>query len=1061
MSITRAARIRLLEVVDHIASLVLLTKPPIETTFHLVDSFIKSTKIAAGDQRFAQDVLEITNACRQSIDSDTRLHLQSVVLAVVDETATPSVSDAERKFLASQYARQLHWEGDGKGINSQLTRAERTTALKMLDDLGDRSISAGELIQHAEEIVKEFDGFYVGFGARFQRELNCLKRALAGHNLSEEHQRIIRGALVYLLEEQDVVPDELGLIGLMDDMYVVRQAATVIDPELTALSDTAEQVLFDLPFLKDFHLENDERIAGYRLSDFALNSFKPISTVLLDPTLTKRVYVRTVQTGAQTILYSILSSLSLISLRTGLKDPQEYIDELPFEAGEKVLIDQKSVAVFEGVETISDTLMLKLRTDIEHEGGTLGSWQNLPAKELGRLMPCDQERVTRGFSTAYITSNETEISPLEQLLHQTNQPVLFNPDRRVFCVCLKQDWDAFYKDAHLFGLNLGRVFPISRINREGEIDGISSSITPDQATMFVAHDIDSLTELVVDGFVRSNDLIIVDATSQESKIAGVLELLLSKANVFIYGGDLDSSSGKFLNENGFTFFDWPDYLASESVNTNSIDSLRPLAFSWEPKLKRQVNLTFDLVNVVSQDLDLFFEAFEKFTKAFRRYQREEGVAEIGNLLIQFAVKAMSSNTLCARIDVSQVLNSEAFELKARIETDHYIPDELKQIAGELLDVWNLKGALILSARDEAIGKLTKTLNLDAVLVAPKWIAMDQVSESWVAFGDFRKSPQAGKVVVFPFWPSKGSVKKIARGGQSSSFIFLLSNGEEKWYRHYQSLGRLPDFTFTNIEPELSHLVTSSIKDIEVYEPVIDNDDLVVDFKIAAASLHAESLVKEAPNRPATTATRLLLLEPEAQVFATDRSHFTVVEAQDGDYRIWERPGNKVKAGDFLLFFSSTDRSVIRSRADDILEEGRRSVAKQWQSEVRSKLKLLGLTNEGFQRRLSEKGLDRHIVTIDNWIEDDDLIAPKKYKVILPIIFEVLALDESLLANIINAIGDVYAAHLEAAKVLGKEVKDQLSQTGEVTTDLTVYTVETVAPVSIEVPYAILSRPMAL
>lgn len=1061
MSITRAARISLLEVVDNIASLVLLTSPPLESTFLLVDAFIRSNALASNDQRFSQNIIEIVNACRQSDDSEAKLHLQAVALTIVDVSSTPNVSDEERKFLASQYARQIKPEADSKGINGQLTRAERKTALQMLEDLGASPLSVDELIAHADEIIEEFESFYVGFGARFRREILALRKSLVDHTLTKEHERIVRGALVYLLEDQDVVPDELGLIGLMDDMYVVRQAATVIDPELTALSDVAEQVLFDFPFLKDFSLENEAKDTRYRLSDFALNSFRPLASALLDPAKKKRSYLRTGQTGPQAILFGVISSLAVISLRSASSRPQEFLSSLPFAPGDKVLIDQKSVAVFEGIESVADSDMLRLRTDIEHEGGPLGSWQHLPIKELGRLMPCDQERVTRGFSGAYITSKDTALSPLEQLLHQPNQPVLFNTDIRIFCVCLKHDWDAYYKDVELFDSSLGRVFPISRISRDGDIAAVSSSIEPQQAILFVAHDIDSLTELSMDGFIRPSDILIIDGVAQEAKFTSLLEPLLHRPSVVIYGGDLDTVNAKFLAENDFTFFDWPDRLVSESVNANSIDSLRPPAFSWEPKLKRQANLSFDLVQIEDDKFQSYFESFEKFSKSFRKYAREEGVSDLGNTLIQFAVKSMSSNTLCASLDVSKYLSEEASKIADALATNYYVPDDLKALAVDLLQYWSTHGVDLLKTRDDAIEKVLRSLPAnDLVKVAPKWLDDDALAEDWISFSDLRRSPKNGKVVLFPYWPSKNSVKKISRAGQSSSFVFLLSDGEARWFNHYRGLGRLPDSVGDRFDEDLVHLISASSTPIETQEPLIEEDDLVTDFKIAAATLQAEALVREAPNKPIATATKILFLEPEAQVFATDRSHFTVVEVDGDDYKIWERTGNKVRVGDFVLFFSSTDRSVIRERADEILPVGTRDQARSWQSAVRHQLKLIGLTTEGLRNRLAEHGLERHVVTIENWVDDDELIAPRKYKIVLPILFEILGIQDVSLDEVVLAISAVYSAHIDAAKSLTKEVREQLSNTGAVSTDLSIYSVESVVSASIEVPYTSLSRPLS-
>jgi len=133
----------------------------------------------------------------------------------------------------------------------------------------------------------------------------------------------------------------------------------------------------------------------------------------------------------------------------------------------------------------------------------------------------------------------------------------------------------------------------------------------------------------------------------------------------------------------------------------------------------------------------------------------------------------------------------------------------------------------------------------------------------------------------------------------------------------------------------------------------------------------------------------------------------------------------LSVGDYLLFHRGSDADAIRVTADEILRSpDSRCTARLWQRALRRFRDREGLTPRKVWERLKAGGCDHHLVTIKNWLSDDEMIAPRDaHDHELEIIATVTG-DRELRARMSEcdaAIRDVWGAHLAASHHLATNV----------------------------------------
>jgi hypothetical protein len=305
----------------------------------------------------------------------TTWRVLSICLAIVD---SPSMDD-ERYFVGvlEQFLRnglggapdralrnarlKLAARGEFQGLLPLVSSAKREEVNKQLNKLFERGRqSIDDALLVLPDVLKRFrrscDGVPVP-GMKYRLEIAA--RLVLDEAQAEEVRRKIASAILYIDRKDDVIPDSLGMLGLLDDDYAlteVLQKAQVVKPEqLVHWTERISNLWIDLPFLKGLQLMRGDMAVDVNWLDRA-NAYYVHSHVFGHP---RTMLLLLLPSIAVRPLYSIVALIGL----SVLDAITSAMDVTRLRVGQKYAFD-RHVAVYEGVGTdplLSGWLRLRFR----------------------------------------------------------------------------------------------------------------------------------------------------------------------------------------------------------------------------------------------------------------------------------------------------------------------------------------------------------------------------------------------------------------------------------------------------------------------------------------------------------------------------------------------------------------------------------------------------------------------------------------------------------------------------------------------------------------------------
>ena len=155
---------------------------------------------------------------------------------------------------------------------------------------------------------------------------------------------------------------------------------------------------------------------------------------------------------------------------------------------------------------------------------------------------------------------------------------------------------------------------------------------------------------------------------------------------------------------------------------------------------------------------------------------------------------------------------------------------------------------------------------------------------------------------------------------------------------------------------------------------------------------------------------------------------TKIIMADAD-KIEPKMPTELKTGDFIVV-READKDIVREIADVVLKNSGkghlRELASKWREAL--EIELLFYSVDDLCKKVKAAGCDKGIPTIKNWIEDEDVIAPRSREdlQILAEITENPTLLE-LLDSVFEAAQEVRNAHVLAGRKLSEQLKITLAQ----------------------------------
>jgi uncharacterized membrane protein YkvA (DUF1232 family) len=124
------------------------------------------------------------------------------------------------------------------------------------------------IIKQCREILQRITTLVeCGLYTRLQLNIDYLIQILISPD-KEDNLMTARSALKYLILEDDAINDRLGIIGYLDDYFIIQLAVDIINPKRTPWLDLLDQTLAKLPFLDNLYLNSDE--FEYKLSEYMI-----------------------------------------------------------------------------------------------------------------------------------------------------------------------------------------------------------------------------------------------------------------------------------------------------------------------------------------------------------------------------------------------------------------------------------------------------------------------------------------------------------------------------------------------------------------------------------------------------------------------------------------------------------------------------------------------------------------------------------------------------------------------------------------------------------------------
>ena len=344
-----------------------------------------------------------------------------------------------------------------------ITKAEQAKAEEIFEKLSLTSGCDTTLVDQVVENLNDLQNLAdCGFLKRLATNARTLINVLQDSNRPEDERICARGALRYFVEDDDAISDNLGLVGYLDDVFILQTAVDLVSPLREPLIELLDQVFGVWPFLNMLTLDDGSgprpasefSILNFALSCRDLRSSDTRNTILIAP-----------ETGPIAILLGFVTTLGLAH-----KAGRRRLTEESFTPGQKVLVDYDAVAEFDGFEDLEGgRRVFRLRTYRTECGikrlGSIFSW---PISDLHRLVPVDYTRTIRGEIERGKRNLTTDVSGLSFLFNGPHNADVHAIDKQVIVVMPTTLAAEFCNSTQLYGQTIRDVIPVGQVSADGE-----------------------------------------------------------------------------------------------------------------------------------------------------------------------------------------------------------------------------------------------------------------------------------------------------------------------------------------------------------------------------------------------------------------------------------------------------------------------------------------------------------------------------------------------------------------------------------------------------------------
>jgi uncharacterized membrane protein YkvA (DUF1232 family) len=922
----------------------------------------------------------------------------------------------------------------------RLSQAEQSQAETLFLDFIDRPVLPDH--QLLEQAQRNFDRLsslasYRLF-ARMTNNIRFLISVLQDSERSLEHRAYARGALSYLVRTDDAIDDRFGLVGHLDDGFIAQVAVDLIEPSRDPLLEIIDFAVDAWPFLDRLAIDDSE--GGRPLSEFML-----VNAALLCPAIRGqgfRIQTAVVLPSAGPIpfLLGLIAALSLIH-----DHGKAEIAKDAFRPGQKVLVDNSSVAEFVGIEVRHGCELFGLRQYRTSRGQRLESIRYWPISELKRLTPVNEARVLRG----QLSRDRTDLAlpGLDYLFDANNETQFRQINQKVMVVTPVAIAHEMASEFSLYGHPLRNVLPMGHISSSSEIHRWSTRFGQQDPILLFASDLDTAC-IEGEKEPERNRCVVVDASGRNAtRLASLKRLQHFKVPTLLIAEERDVDDLGLGSDNETAIWEWSEAdLSALLWPQAAADAEGPIA-RYERRLLTHLSEGPE-VHVLVMPLATEIFAVLRQLNALARERAGDRLAELEEIIgltfsaffkllrfsASFSHELPSKNEIQETIDKAREIRDRSLFLsQAETNAARSAEDSLREFCLQLTSD-NPKARLVskLLAADENLSIICP----DASHCRDLEVEYSQ-SASRIRAGCSDDVELEGAII--PGWFGRDRMRKLLVPPVTQPLILVLYEVEARWYQGFLQQRRKSHEARSQARGRrgIFPAVRGWHRAVEKASASEEEDNTSLQ-QLDSIQQHLHGLYRQRVYKAVRSegselevSARLVIFEGERCAFFTDSYHGNVVthliddyvQSEDDKADLRQMTVRELRIGDALLVHRGSARDVIRSAADKILPLGVRDTASLWQTALLRYVLASRFSSERLWETLQSAGCPLQHQTIRTWLENEDIIGPQAYGRDVPIIAQVTQ-DGDLVARldaVITAIGEVRSAHLRASHQLAKQV----------------------------------------
>lgn len=927
-----------------------------------------------------------------------------------------------------------------------ITKEEQAKAEEIFDKLSVTDGCDTALVDHVVENLNDLQNLAdCGFLKRLAANARTLINVLLDSKRPEDERICARGALRYFVEDDDAISDDLGLVGYLDDVFILQIAVDLVSPLREPLIELLDQVVGIWPFLNMLTLDDGSgprpasefAILNFALSCRDLRSSDTLNTVLIAP-----------DTGPIAILLGFVTTLGLAH-----KAGRRRLTEESFTPGQKVLVDYDAVARFDGfADTEDGRRMFWLMRYHETSGVETRLRTSWPISDLHRLVPVDHTRTIRGEIERGKRNLATEVSGLSFLFNGPHNADVHAIDKQVIVVMPTTLATEFCKSTQLYGQPIKDVIPVGQVSADGESEERwSTRFGIQKPILLFASDLD-VARTYAEEHREKIELVIVDVAGRNrEKHASLKRLNRLQIPCLLVATERVANETEVDQHNDLSVWEWgPEDLTAlvwpeTKLTPNSGEIAR-----FEHRV-RSTSSTRPTVKSIS--LPIADETCRAFL-ALRRLARQRGadtLTELEEIIAQAFVATTQLMRCASPLSAESTCILEAArrikEIRTLARSSNFLSDDeqasiaelvnrTQEFAGQLQDHNPKAKALdLLISEYPAAAILCPDARLIAELEAVFAGKRNRVFASVADDTEFTDG------LIIPGWFRQDRMAAVLSPPIADPLVLVLYDAEHQWYQQFSQKRREKREERTRLKGRAAIFPSLSGWKAPKPPPEVPAEMDVVSDDIEEVRTEIEDSFRQrvyaqvrSGESDADVRARLVLFTGGVYGLFTDNYKLNVVthlldgsvEDDDENASVKLVAARDVGVGDAVVFRPKS-RDLIREVADELLQPGQREMSGAWQRSLRKYVNEHGLSAEAVCDQLKKAGCKSGSQAIHNWIFDADMIAPQQYRNDVPAIAQVTG-DTNLAGKIdlvVDAIKQVRSAHQQKApRVIAKRIRQK-------------------------------------